>query len=124
MRNCLGRFHLIEIRPVEILDLVTLGANQVVMTGKIYVKPRGVVDMMNPLNQPGFLKQRDGPIDGIERDGLQLLADLFEDIFYRRMVAVFEQSLEDLHPLMRDPESLSPTDSLKAVQQPRFFGPD
>lgn len=114
VRNRLRRLHAIEIRPIEILDLVASLTNQVVMIRDINVEAGGVVNVIDLAHQAVLLESGNRPVNGVQRNRPELLPHLLVYVFHGRMIVVLEERPEDLGALMGDSESLVFADRLEA----------
>lgn len=114
VRNRLRRLHAIEIRPIEILDLVASLTNQVVMIRDINVEAGGVVNVIDFAHQAVLFESGNRSVNRIQRNRPELLPHLLVHVFHRRMIVVLEERPEDLGALMGDSESLVSADRLES----------
>ena len=106
----LGQFHPVKVWPIEILYSIAFGTNQMVMAGGIDFKAYCIINVMNALDQAILFKGRNCPVNSIQGNSLEILADLVENILNRWMIRMFEQSFENLGSLMSHFETLGLTD--------------
>ena len=91
-----------------------------VMTGDVHIQACRIIDVVNSLNQSVLFKCRNGPVNRVEGNGLEMFPDAIEYILDGRMVGVLEQRLEDLDSLVSDLETSFSADSFEFCYHRRF----
>ena len=71
-----------------------------VMVRCVYVKASGIIDVIYFFDQSILFKCRNGPVDCIQGNCLEMFSHLIIDILSGRMIGVRYQNPKDLGPLM------------------------
>lgn len=69
-----------------------------------------MIEVVDLLNQPILLESRNSPIDRVKRYSLELFSDLLKNAFDGRVAGMVQECLEDLDPLVGNPEPFGPAD--------------